>query len=347
MFSIFVDGKIIVSMRKPKRPNYEAVAARAEVSKATVSLVLRGLGQGRIPQATRDRVIQAARDLGYVQNGLVRAIQRGTTETVAVVAPSLSYEHVARIVDGIRSHAALQGFSILLSLASDDAIAESESADKLLQHRVDGIIRFSGVPDPGTPPDWLSSAIQHGIPCVIIDDLSLAGQVDCVVSDDYQGAYDATTYLLSLGYNKIAHLAGDQGRTSAIERTLGYKAALHQAKNSYEVILGNRYDGVGLAELLDEAFSGDQRPEALFCCTDAVAAITLKYGVPVVGFGGTGLAIWSGIPSVRQCFEEMGGRAFDLLKRRIDGSTEAFTIDRVPTTLINTGANLTAQDSVG
>ncbi len=325
--------------KNPSRATYDAIAARAEVSKTTVSLVLRGLARDRIPAATYGRVEAAARELGYYPNRLVRAMQKGRTETIAVIAPTMSMEHAGLILDGIREEAARRGYSILLGSASADAEDERASAERLLQHRADGLIRFSSVSDRGRTPDWLAEAIQRGVPCVMVDDASLEGQVDCVVSDDRHGASEAVRHLASKGHTRIAHLRGDLGRTSADERAEGYLQAVRSEGLGYERILGHSYAGEGLSGDMERLFERNA-PTAIFCCSDVVALMAQAWlkangkRVALVGFSGTWVAAEEGLTTVVQPFGEMGARAVARLVARIEDDAGDPTINRLATRLI-------------
>ena len=69
-------------MERTRRPTSADVAARAGVSRATVSYILSGSVRHSFPDATREKVLQAASELGYRVNGLARSMITGSTPTV-------------------------------------------------------------------------------------------------------------------------------------------------------------------------------------------------------------------------------------------------------------------------
>lgn len=328
---------------------YDVIAAHANVSRTTVSLVLRGLARERISPETYARVEEASRELGYYTNRLVQAMQSGRTEIIAVLAPPVGLEHAARILDGIRDEAGRKGYAVLLGAADKDPADERPSAERLLQHRADGMIRFNAIQEPGKLPDWLAEAISRGIPCVLVDDADLAGQVDCVVSDDEPGAYQAVVHLLEQGHRRIAHYRGHFDSTAAAERAAGYQRAMREYGVDYERFVGFNFSGTGTDDVFESLFGESEPPTALFCCADSVASNALRWlhakgrrvpeDVAIVGFAGTFFSSHLEISSVAQPFEAMGATAVQRILQRIEGDPSPFQVDRLPTELIVRGSS--------
>lgn len=322
------------------RVTYDAIADRAGVSKTTVSLVMRGLAKDRIPEATFRRVHEAANELGYYPNRLIRSMQRGKSETLGIVAPNAALEHAGRILDGIRAQAAELGYGILLGQVSGNAKDERESAHRLLEHRVDGMIRFTGVPDGTEPPAWLTEAVLRGVPCVVVDDVMLEGQIDCVVSDDEPAAYAIVSGLLP-GCERIIHFAGDSHRTSGQEREAGFWRAVADSNGTEAEVVSRDYSGRAILEILAEQYSRDRGPDAIFCATDYMALSCVNWlahhqlgrGVRVAGFGGLLCSELLDIATVRQPFEAMGATAVQQVIRRIQGDASPFQTLRIPAKL--------------
>lgn len=320
-----------------RRATYDDVAQRAGVSKTTVSFVMRGLGNGKIPETTRKKVLDAAEELGYYPNNLIRSLQRGRTQTLALVAPRLSMEYVALVVEGVREAASAAGYAVLIAQSSVDEDQERASAEQLLHHRVDGVIRFTLYTDPGLMPAWLDSAVKRKVPCVVIDDVGLAKQVDCVASDNFAGALEMVRHLIAKGHRRIGHIRGSLGKTSAQERLSGYQQALKEAGIPFDSALtvGEDYASTSLAEDLDCLLRAE--PTAIFAASDVLAIETRKLlaqkGLPdieVTGFDGILRAIELEIPTVEQPFTEMGKEAVKMLIRRIEHPGAPLATERLP-----------------
>lgn len=249
-------------------------------------------------------------------------------------------EHVGRIMEGIRHTSTSRGYSILLGSASENTATERASAERLLEHRADGLIRFSSVADRGEIPSWMAQAVGSGIPGVVVDDVALEGQVDCVVSDDVAGAGLAVEYLARKGHRRIAHFRGDLGRTSADERCKGYLDAVRGLGLGYERVVGDCYTGEGLPRHFEALFAEVEPPTAVFCCVDVVAFQAhewlrnhVRQPVEVVGYSASSTAKALGIASVVQPFEAMGSRSVDLLLDRLANPTHPYRVERLATRL--------------
>ena len=99
------------------RPTQVDVARRAGVSRATVSYVLNGLTEGRVPisDETRQRVLDAIEELGYEPDARAQALRSGSTNTIALIIPDLRNPHFCEYATGIEEAARASGYHLLLS----------------------------------------------------------------------------------------------------------------------------------------------------------------------------------------------------------------------------------------
>src|SRR5512138_3472499 len=127
------------------RPTQVDVAQLAGVSRATVSYVLNGLTEGRVPisEETRQRVLDAIEELGYEPDARAQALRSGSTKTIALLIPDLQNPHFCEFATGVEEAARAAGYHLLLSsttLADEYAV---EIFKDLAQRRVDGLILAS------------------------------------------------------------------------------------------------------------------------------------------------------------------------------------------------------------
>jgi DNA-binding LacI/PurR family transcriptional regulator len=121
------------------------IAGKLNVSHATVSRALNGRDDPFISDATRQRVLEAAREMGYVPNRHAQALVVGKTYTVGVVGIPLVSDFHGKVVYGIEAECISRGYhALLISLQHCAGNGVQWAIDMLLQHQVDGAILTSG-----------------------------------------------------------------------------------------------------------------------------------------------------------------------------------------------------------
>jgi len=154
-----------------------------------------------------------------------------------------------------------------------------------------------------------------------------------VAMDDHLAAYEITKYLIGLGHECIAHIAGDSAHVASLLRRQGYEEALREAglsaKNTGLVRQGGFDFRMALAAS-EDLLQHTSRPTAIFAASDDMAAAVymmagkLGLNIPgdlsVVGFDGTSIAqiIWPNLTTVVQPFDAMATRAVELISDPTD-----------------------------
>ena len=186
------------------RPGIKAVAALAGVGIASVSRVLSGQ-PGSSPQLTQ-RVLDAARTLGYAPNALAQGLRKKTTRSIGFVGSDITNPLIASIVGGAESVLSLAGFSVLLTNSGGVPSADAERIEVLMQRQVDGLIVLPTLEDdPAT-----IAALRHMKAPVVLIDRSLPSDISAhyVLSDHSQGIREAATQLLANGHRRIGVVVG-------------------------------------------------------------------------------------------------------------------------------------------
>lgn len=312
------------------RPTLEAVAARAGVSRATVSRVVNGGDGVREPLVARVR--QAVDELGYVPNQAARSLVTKRHDAVAVVIA----EPETRVFADPFFALQLRGISkeltahdnqlvLLLTEGRDD---HARVARYLAGGHVDGALVFSLHLD-----DPLPGLIQGaGVPTVFGGRPGWSDGTHDVVyvdSDNRGGAREAVRLLTGLGRTRVAHITGPLDQTSAADRLDGYREVVGDAEPRL-VVESDFTPGGGeraMRELLDRCPDVD----AVFAANDLTAAGVLRVlrehgrrvpeDVAVVGFDDMLTVAEQTDPpltTVRQNIEEMGRIMARLLLRRLD-----------------------------
>ena len=265
----------------------EEVAKLAGVSLTTASLVLSK--RGRIGQETRDKVFEAAQSLGYQQKRRKSAEAPTPSKDIAVLFDidpewSMVLFLVRPIISEFMQTLRQAGFNTVLV-----PISRSESTTVFLEK-----IRDSGAIGVATihyvSPELIVSLESADIPVVVVMNSSYQDRFYTVCVDDFQGAYEGTSYLVRSGHRRIAYVdcVRPDLQVLPVDRFFGFKKAIEEFglefEDSMRVRLGLADDEEDSRILagLDLAKSGIT---ALFALDDelAVRAITLlgKLGVRV------------------------------------------------------------------
>jgi len=200
------------------------VARRAGVSFQTVSKVVNGTG-ATVSERTRERIVAAARELGYVPNALARGLVRRTTYTIGIVTDSLDDWFLAEFVVGAQDEARRRHHDTLVDTRAPAGSARRAYARTLLEHRVDGIIAAA----PSAEDDEESAAVlRGGLPAVAIHHVP-GGDVPVVGSRHSSTGRLAADHLLALGHRRFGAVIGPRTRRVVRTRLRGFRSALDEA----------------------------------------------------------------------------------------------------------------------
>jgi len=213
-----------------KRPTQVDVARIAGVSRATVSYVLTGRTNGRVTISpdTKQRVLDAVAELGYVPDAQAQALRSGSTHTIGVIIPDIHNPHFWQYVEGIDLAAQSLGYRLLVSSASLDPGQEQENLKDLAGRRIDGLILQGYFDEPSkTTNQIFKQLIKRKLPIVVIGHTT--AHVDAVWADYRTGTDEVMAYLLSLGHQRIGFIYGVKFRMLGEDRLLPYKENLARA----------------------------------------------------------------------------------------------------------------------
>lgn len=296
------------------------VAAEAGVSITTVSRALNE--SGRVGRATRERVLNAARRLGYEPNDLARSLHGKATGTIAVLVPDITNPFFPELVKGVQEVATAHQKLLLLCQTSEDSEIAVQELLHLRRKRVDGVVLVGGL----AASEQLDAALA-GLPVVAVDRDTTVDGSRVVRSDHRRGGRLATEHLIELGHERIAHVRGPAHLSVAQDRHDGYREALEEAGLPYDaslVVEGGFLEEGGYDGL--RALRRRRRPfTAVFCGNDLMAIGALRalenvgLAVPdevsVVGFDDIHLASYlrPGLTTVHQPIQTLGRRAAALL----------------------------------
>lgn len=213
----------------PNRPmTILDVAAEANVSKSTVSLVLQG--SELIRAETAERVREAARKLGYVYNRRAAELRRKSSNTIGVVINDLMNPFFAEVLVGLERKLVDAGYTVLMAHTSED-LARQEKV--LLTMREQHAAGIALCPALGTPAALTKTVKSWGIPLVVMVRTLGSGSYDFAGSDNARGVQLATEHLIAAGHRRIGFVGGQSGPVLD-QRLQGYQAALAKAGITFD-----------------------------------------------------------------------------------------------------------------
>jgi LacI family transcriptional regulator len=299
------------------------VARRAGVSLGTVSNVLNR--PERVAPATRQRVLLAIEELGFVRNEAARQLRAGRSRTIGLIVLDVGNPFFTDLAAGVEDAAEAAGLSVILCNSADSTAREDHYLSLLQEQRAYGILI--------TPVSGKNGRIEelrdHGTPVVFVDRGSTKRQ--CSVSvDDVTGGDLAVAHLIEQGHQRIAFIGGPTSLNQVADRLAGARAAARAAGLPKSAVSLIRTPGLNVAagrragEQL-AGLSAGARPTAAFCANDLLALGLLQemtrcgLNVPgdlaIVGYDDIDFAAAAAVPltSVRQPRAQLGRAAAELL----------------------------------
>lgn len=245
----------------------KAVAERSGVSLTTVSRVLNGQDDA-IPESTRERVIAAARELGYRPNSLAAALRKGVSRTIGLVVPDISDAYFHQVARGVEDVAQPAGYMVVF--CNTDRVAEKELAcvQLLDDKRADAIIFAGG----GIGAEkHLVDYPWESIPTVTIGPHRLP--VPSIRVNDSATIQTAVEHLLDGGCRRILCIAGQSDWLITESRLDGYNRALTQAGLSVEpgLVVHGEFSQVAGHDAVDRVLSAGIEFDGVVAFNDYLA----------------------------------------------------------------------------
>ncbi len=311
-----------------KRATLRDIAQSLHITVATVSRALKGYPD--ISAATKEAVLATAKALRYEPHPMAVKLRQQAYKVVGVVVPDIIHPFFSDVISGIVEVVEAEGYHVLLTQSNESFEKETRVTRMLRETGIDGLLIC--LANDTTTVEHLTTLQEYDLPVVQFDKVSADLPASSVVTDDFQGAFDATEHLIRQGRTRIAHISGVEGPANTRQRRLGYEAALaahslpllpeYQATSKHVV----HTDGVAAATTF---MALPQPPDAIFAVTDAVAigALTalkqlgrrVPEDVALIGFSNWAVCelVEPPVSSMAQPGFEIGRRAADLLVREI------------------------------
>jgi LacI family transcriptional regulator len=309
------------------RPTQKDIAKLAQVSQATVSLVLNGISDTSVPPVTQRKVLRAAKSLGYVPNRVAQSLRTQQTKTIACIVPDITNPFYPSLERGAQKSAESNGYDVLIYNTDGLPAKERKCLDRLLEGRVDGVI---GVFFHLNARD-LRPLLDRKIAVVRIEanpKKTGAWPLDNLYVDNAEGAKAGTEYLIELGHRRIAMIAGTGGPER--NRVSGYLQALDEAGLKSQLVSRGAFNEESGYRSTRQLLSAGTRPTAIFAGNDLMAfgamtaireaKLTIPQDIALMGFDDIFAArfVTPPLSTINQFQYELGRVAAEMVLERIN-----------------------------
>ncbi|WP_327342468.1 LacI family DNA-binding transcriptional regulator [Streptomyces europaeiscabiei] len=321
------------------------VAARAGVSKTTVSRVLNG--KGEIHENTVLKVRKAISELGYVPSAGAVGLARGTTQMIGMLVPDLAWVWsgiVQAVVDTLES----EGFGLRMLTWNRGEESLRRLGLQVAAKSFDGLL----VLEPEGALGYITELHEAGLPVVLIDDRFQRPGFPYVTTTNREGGEQAARHLLEIGRRRPLVVTGPEEYGCTRERLGGFVDVYAQAGielDQRRIICGD-FQFEDSRSAVAQALADGMEFDAVFGHNDPSAAgvlaalhgagLEIPRDVAVVGFDDVELASYTypALTTIRQPMREMGEAAARLLLDHVRGSPEAAPSRTIPTSLVIRGS---------
>jgi LacI family transcriptional regulator len=318
------------------------VARRARVSVTTVSHVL---NETRfVAPDTREAVLTAVRETGYVPNTVARSLVMSKTDTIGLALSSISNPYFGELAHYLQAEAERHGYSILIADTHDDPERELKVARDLHERRADGII-LAASPEPGRTLEYLRT--RH-VPVVLVDRL-IGSELDEVGTENVEATSHLVEHLASRGHTRIGMVSGLAGLATTQERVAGYRLGLERAKLRYDdaLLRGGSSDAEPARGATAQLLEMPDPPTALIVANNKMtigamralrdAGLSVPGDIALVAFDDFAWAdlFEPRLTTIAQPHQELAAKAVELITSRIDDPDQPVRSIRLDPTLVH------------
>ncbi len=308
------------------------LAAKLNLSITTVSRALAGYDD--VAEATRQRVLQAAEEVGYVPDVTARRLRKGRTDTIGFVIPTpgprFSDPFFSELLAGIGNQAARHNYDLLVSTRPPDTVGEHAAYQRMVESRlVDGLL----VVRTRVKDHRIEYLAKIGFPFVAFGRSDLDVDFPYVDEDGAHGLAQATQHLIDLGHRQLAFIAAPPSLMFCAYRQAGLEAALKQNGLDLqpEYLVAGDLTQEGGFRAMNQLLDLSNAPTAIIACNDLMAlgaisaaqkrGLVVGRDAAITGFDDIPWAEHSHPPltTLHQPIYDIGRQICDMLVRLIQG----------------------------
>ena len=306
------------------------IAKVLHLSTSTVSRALRDSYE--ISEETKKLVVAYAKSVNYRPNPSALNLKKRRSRTLGITISEIANSFFSQIIAGVESVAKEKGYNVIISQTFENFEREQEAVRNLSQS-VDGML--ISLSSETKSLEHIQQLLDRGMPIVFFDRITKAVEGHKVRSNNFKGAFDATTHLIQNGYRKIAFIGNPDNLAIIKERKRGYDEALEQHLLSHQdaYIKYCQHGGLSFEEVervMDELLQLSDPPEAILSCADKITTSCYRYlskhdikipdQMALIGFSNLDLTEFlnPSLSIIQQKAEAMGTQAAELLIRQIE-----------------------------
>ncbi len=255
---------------KVKNPTIVTIKENTGFSLGTISRVLNGYGDKyRLSKDTQKLILEAAKEINYRPNQIAKGLRLNKTFTIGLIIPDISNPYFSEIAQIVTREAKQYNQTILLLDSEENEKNEQDCIEVLLARNVDGILLFP----TSNKSKYVEDVVKAGTPIVLVDRHYDTGVIPHVVSDNFQGGYDATKYLINNGHKHIFCIQGNIKSSANIERIKGYEKAIAVAgfSDTHKHISGDSFTIANGYTETKKIISSKTKITAIFTLSNLIA----------------------------------------------------------------------------
>lgn len=248
------------------------VAARAGVGLGTASRVLSGSTQ--TSPSSRERVLAAAAELGYVANGPARSLRRARTDALGLLVSDIRNPFFSELAHAAEQEARAHGYAVLLANANEDERQADDVLRTFASQRIDGLMLSPQ--GPATPQ--LASLIERGVPIVLLNRRIDGIDLPFFGTDNEQGVGLVLDHLQRRGHRDVAYVGGTPTMSTGVERARTYLGgrAEHGISTDDALVEAGDFQTEGAAAAMLRILDRGVQPTAVFGANGATTVGVLR-----------------------------------------------------------------------
>lgn len=320
----------------------------AHTTQLSVSTVSRALANNpSIPESTRTRVVEVAKQLNYRPNAQARALRKSRTDTIGVIIPNIENPYFSSLAAAIQKAAREAGVSTILSNSEENPDLLGQTLVIMDDQRLDGIIVVPHIQSE----EQVTDLVNRGVPVVLADRSFANASIPSVTSDPVPGMTEAVA-LLTAADVQLGYLAGPQDTSTGQLRLKTFEQlCVDRGIVGASVYYGgyrqeSGYEGVKV--LINQGANAIIAGDSMMTIGALLALheMDLKIGkdVQLIGFDNNPIFSLQNPPLsiIDQHVREMGQRSFEILQKLIAGEDTQESVI-IPTSLNIHGSTAVSQ----